>query len=92
MFTDLVIYFDVNFNIISQICCALIGVIKRFDKLKCTVQLRKKLFIRFKGENCSEYLSGFCLCVVLRDDTDVSEEYAPPIFRVEGIRPKLTTN
>ena len=32
--------------------------------------------IRFRGENCSGCLSGLCLCVVLRDDTDVSEEHA----------------
>ena len=40
-FWEFVIYFNVNFNVLKQIYCALVGVIKRLGKSKCVVQLWK---------------------------------------------------
>jgi hypothetical protein len=43
-----VVYFNVNFNILKQINCALVGVIKDWITSECTAQLWKKIPNVFK--------------------------------------------
>jgi len=50
-----VVYFNVNFSILKQIGCALVGRIEDWIKSECTVQLWKK-----KKENFNIIMAETC--------------------------------